>query len=453
LAELGKQMKRKEADDGRRNNIFAGFTYLGQMIDHDLTFDITPLKRCHPFEDRMQNFRTPFLDLEVLYGGGPTVSPFLYNLNSRQGEERFLIGKTREADHQEGRDADLPRNARGIALVGDPRQDENLIIAQLHVHFLKRHNQLVEKLPADAVVPAGGSRFEQARRLLTWTYQYYALNFFIKKLVDRSIFNRLQEKFTVTPFVASSRFRIPIEFSVAAFRFGHSMVRDSYDYNQTHRHAKLYELLTQTGIGGGACPSLKQNWIIALDRFFKVAGYGEPSNDAQQIRPSIARDLFQVQPTIVKLFNVAARERPGVKSHCNIADDPETMLPVRTLWRGARMGLPSGQDVAKALPIPNAITTDKLEEGLRGDLVTKYHFHQDTPLWYYILREAEVFNDGKRLGPVGSWIVASTIFAALKADPNSYLSIHPRWKPTIGLRNEFAQLTSSSEASMADNNI
>src|SRR5215472_2917916 len=174
------------------------------MMDHALTFDITPLKRAHPCEDRIQNFRTPFLDMDFLYGGGPTVSPFLYDQMSIPGEERFLIGKTRNGDGKEGPDDDLPRNPRGIALVGDPRQDENLIVAQIHVYFLKWHNYILTNLvDRVSVGPAGATRFEQARRLLTWTYQKKLAVDFVAAFVDQDVFKRVQDEFIAFPSFGS----------------------------------------------------------------------------------------------------------------------------------------------------------------------------------------------------------------------------------------------------------
>jgi hypothetical protein len=429
LVELGKTMKRKQADDGGNNGTVAFYTYLGQMMDHDLTYDITPLRQAHPCENRIRNYRTPFLDLEVLYGGGPTVSPFLYDQTSGPGKERFLIGKTRTVDGKEGSDDDLPRNPQGIALVGDPRQDENLIVAQLHVFFLTWHNQLLDEFQAgevQSVGPACATTFEQVRRLLTWTYQKLALGF-VSTFVDPTVFSRVQDEFTATPSFENPCFRIPIEFNVAAFRFGHSMVRDFYDYNATHslanhNPATLFELLEQTGMGGGACPRLGDEWIIDMTRFLD-------GQNGQKICPRIARDLFQLQSTTTKLFNVVSGGHAAAKCHCHTLDDPESMLPVKTLLRGARMGLPSGQDVAKALAIP-PVTPSELGHGLSRHLVRKYRFHEDTPLWYYILREAELLGeDGHRLGPVGSRIVAETVLGALRADRNSYLSVYPSWKP------------------------
>src|SRR5438045_1749274 len=136
LVKLGQAMGDKEPpleSESQPDLPTAGYTYLGQFIDHDLSLDLTPLESATPDVEKMVNARTPLLDLDNLYGGGPGVSPFLY-AKGHTDAERFLIGKTRDDPTLA---EDLPRNAEGIALTGDPRQDENLILAHCLVAFLK----------------------------------------------------------------------------------------------------------------------------------------------------------------------------------------------------------------------------------------------------------------------------------------------------------------------------
>jgi hypothetical protein len=426
LEKLGRLM----TDDGEeeRHTIPAGYTYLGQFIDHDLTLDLTPLDRAQPNGDRTRNFRNPFLDLDHLYGGGPSLSPFLYRNDYKdRGKERFLIGHTIRPDGKKGPDDDLPRNPEGIALVGDPRQDENLIIAQLHVAFLKFHNRVMDELEKGAkgevqsAGPARATLFEQARRLVTWHYQYIVLHDFLAALIDPTVYKDLERKPASAATGESGRFCIPIEFSVAAFRFGHSMVRDSYEYNKAHHRddATLDKLLKLTGAGGGAVPALPADWIIEWYRFFYL---GRPThNAAREIDTKIAMGLHNLPSAAVKLFSAPQPSEPPKN---------ELPLPVRTLWRGARAGLPSGQDVAKALCI-QVLTDKEIAKGPHEDILIKYGFHKDTPLWYYILKEAELLGKGRRLGPVGSRIVARVIVGALKADPDSHLSVYPNWTPML----------------------
>ena len=147
LARLGEAMVDKDPlvePESQPELPTAGYTYFGQFIDHDLTLDLTSLNNASEKIEQIQNFRTAFLDLDHLYGGGPNMSPFLYETGNHNAE-RFLIGKTIETPGLKASDDDLPRNFQGIALTGDPRQDENLILAQLHVAFLKLHNLVVDQ--------------------------------------------------------------------------------------------------------------------------------------------------------------------------------------------------------------------------------------------------------------------------------------------------------------------
>ena len=421
LEELGRKMT-DDDDQKERLTVTAGYTYLGQFIDHDLTLDLTPLDRAHPEAELTQNFRTPFLDLDHVFGGGPSLSPFLYHSNQADhGKERFLIGKIRDSIKLE---EDLPRNPEGIALVGDPRQDENVIIAQLHVAFLKFQNLVLHHLEhgkMKSVGPVGATLFEQARRLVTWHYQYIVLNEFLQALIDSTVFEKAERRCSAVASTGVGRFRIPIEFSVAAFRFGHSMVRDSYDYNQRHPDASLGELLDRTGAGTPGNVPLPDDWIIVWDHFFFLGGR-PPRNDAREINSKIAMGLHNLPRATVKLFN--APLPPPNRSQ-------ELPLPVRTLWRGARVGLPSGQDVARALAITPLDSDREIATGSHRDVLIEYGFHEDTPLWYYILKEAEILGKGHSLGPIGSRIVANVLVDALRADPNSYVSISPDWKPVL----------------------
>lgn len=429
LKELGACMK----DDSQAGNgeVDAGATYLGQFIDHDLTLDLTPLADAHPSAEQTRNFRTPFLDLDHVYGGGPNLSPFLYEITHPPGNERFLIGWTKKVETDKKCFAsspdDLPRNVNGIALVSDPRQDENLILAQLHVAFLKIHNHVMDALAncsIQSVGPEGATLFEQTRRLVTWHYQYVVLHDFLANLISADVLASTMKGCRSWGRAQRGRFSIPIEFSVAAFRFGHSMVRDSYTYNDTHRDVKLSQLLKQTGIGGGAVPGLPADWVIKWDNFFGLSGHPTP---ALKIDTTIAAGLHDLQIDTVKLYRVPPCDAPPQLV------SPKNILPVRTLWRGARVGLPSGQDVAEAMCIEKPLMGAEISPGLHEAIITKYGFHKDTPLWYYILKEAESarFGGGLRLGPVGSRLIANVIIGALVTDPNSYLSIDPAWQPIL----------------------
>jgi len=441
LGKLGKLMLDKGLPE--EGAITAGYTYLGQFIDHDLTLDVTPLSLAHRHSQRIRNFRTPYLDLDHVYAGGPNLSPFLYEHHGAPGNERFLIGQT-ENGGSAGTSNDLPRNSRGIALVGDPRQDENLIIAQLHVAFLKFHNRVMDELEklanrkpsaVENAGPVGATRFEQAQRIVTWSYQFMVLHDFLAELLDKDVFERLRQDWTVAPS-APRNFQIPLEFSVAAFRFGHSMVRDDYDITVDHKNVDLLCLLALTGMGNGrvSCElvpaaelfRLPEDWVIEWRRFFIISPIKPQLNPSRKINTTIAEGLHKLPMATVKLFNAPVRKEAHELS------PEESALPVRTLWRGARSGLPSGQDIARAFGVDPLDAESEIAKGTHGEVLRGFGFHQRTPLWYYVLKEAELRGNGNRLGYVGSRIVGETIVAAVRADAHSYLRIRPDWRPLLG---------------------
>ena len=420
-------------DDGTATDVNyppppAGYTYLGQFIDHDLTLDITPLPDAGAVPpEQTTNFRSARLDLDNLYGGGPFLMPFLYRRDWRPASARFAIGCT-SANSYRGKDYsssgdDLPRNLQGIALTADPRQDENLNLAQLHVAFLKFHNLLMdrpEQFNKLAIYREAGSDFDKVRRVVTWHYQWIVRYDYLQQILDEDVFNHLPDKPTAGNDLADE-FGIPVEFSLAAFRFGHSMVRDQYVYNSAHPQASLMDLFLHTAFGGGAVPALPADWVIEWRRFFTKLGDTGLVGHSRKIDTQIAKGLHELPDLEVRS-----------QLRFQALSDPK-QLPVRTLQRGGRVRLASGQEVANALRVAEAqrLKASQIATGPDGEIVHNYHFDEATPLWYYILKEAEVFNDGRRLGTIGSRIVADVILGALQNDPDSYLVVDPSWRPTL----------------------
>jgi Animal haem peroxidase len=207
-----------DPNQGDNPGIPAGYTYFGQFVDHDITFD--PASSLQRWNDpsALHNFRTPRFDLDSVYGEGPDDEPFLYD----EGTDRakMLLGRS----VPEKGEFDLPRNGQGVALIGDPRNDENVIVSQLQVAFLRAHNKLAETVG-----------FEEARRQLRWHYQYVVVNDFLRKIVPTEVISSIQPEGDLLEAPALRFFGeqpyMPVEFSVAAYRFGHSMIRPRYDVN------------------------------------------------------------------------------------------------------------------------------------------------------------------------------------------------------------------------------
>jgi hypothetical protein len=411
LVQLGESMRYTVEREGTLTPR-VGFTYFGQFIGHDLTHDLTPLAGPYLDAERTPNYRSAYLNLEQLYGGGPTSSPHLYE--GEPGAELFKIGETL----REGYRRDLPIETSEV-LIADRRDLDNLILRQLHVVFLKFHNEAVKQLVAKSLTTTGidalnkGTVFERAQRLVRWHYQWIVRHDFLPRILHNSYWHfrsdaRFREKGDV-------RFSISIEFSLAAFRFGHSMVRNAYGLNCRRPRVELTELMEL----GRRPSSISEDLVIEWGRFFDGLSRSGPVASSSYLDTSISWALHAMPPAILRL--------------CIESEDSAqatTNLPVRTLLRGARSKLPSGQEVAcnlleRGLIKPDdSLTPAQLNTAScnkSGTTLRKIGLDGNTPLFYYILKEAELSGAGHNLGPVGSWIVGTVIEGALKADPEGYM--------------------------------
>jgi hypothetical protein len=400
-----------------------GYTYFGQFVGHDLTHDTTPLDGPYSKPKLTPNYRTPYLDLDHIYGGGPQRAPALYQ--GDPGKEIFKLGTTTPTGYLR----DLPVE-NGTVLVGDQedtRNLDNLILRQLHVVFLKFHNEAVKQLSAKSPSIIGieslgaGTVFEQAQRLVRWHYQWIVRHDLLPRILHNSVWHRQPR--TIDPTSGSThRFSIPIEFSLAAFRFGHSMVRNAYGLNCRQKRVVLPELMA---LGHKPSPS-SDDFMIEWGRFFDGLPASGPVASSSFIDTSIASPLHDLSPSTIRLSSKMERSMEPVR------------LPVRTLLRGARARLPSGQEVANALVKRGVI---KQQDCLTGTQLTQDTFNHsgsvlreasleaNTPLFYYLLKEAEINGVGLTLGSIGSYIVAEVILGALRANADSYISVFgPDWK-------------------------
>jgi hypothetical protein len=436
-----------ETSDNPR--IPAGFTYLGQFLDHDLTFDpVSSLERQND-PDGLRNFRTPRLDLDCVYGLGRADQPYLF---SAEDPAKLLVGAG-ESPAEE----DLPRNAEDVALIGDPRNDENIIVSQVQLAFIKLHNQIVtdlrsgrfgEHLWATGDLEDGNFVFREAQRLARWHYQWIIAKEFLPLICGDDLVGSLLEETPVDEAgdalqdgipaedAAAVRRRvrgleyyrpqqipfIPIEWSVAAYRYGHSQIRPDYVLNE-----HLADLRRKNGqkpgidifiedpgdsrnrnnlkrlqhlAGGRKLPPI---WTLDWRLFFKQNATGTPPD-------------ARVEPQKSRLID--SRLAGGLKFLPGV-DDAARILADLNLRRGRAMGLPSGQAVARRMSVR---PLDDRALGLDGE----------APLWFYVLKEAEERADsGQHLGPVGGRIVAEVILGMLREDPFSFLRTDPTWEPVL----------------------
>ncbi|MCB0634712.1 MAG: peroxidase family protein [Saprospiraceae bacterium] len=363
--------------EGDSTTITNGLAIFGQWLAHDMTFEDNSRFQGRPENDFLQNDRTINLDLDCLYG--QKTQTFYYD---HQDTDKLLLGKQfSDANHHW---YDLQRNKQCIAIIPDARNDENFIVSRLQVLFIRFHNRMVDYLRRLSCPP---NIFQMARRQVIWHYHWLIIHEYLHKMMDPEIFRSIMEngcRYYRRPVA------MPLEFSGAVFRVGHSQTRGRNRISDK-LNKQLFEL--------GFFSEMEQyvDWHYLFDFGDNKVQY------ARKIDTKIDRSLHNI---------------PFIHSN----DRREKSLPYRNLKRGEVYGLPSGEDVARRLSFPVIEVEESRKLGFPG-----------TPLWFYILREAEVLgNNGKHLGPVGSLILGECFMTIMQHDDQSYLKLHPRWQPTIG---------------------
>ncbi len=425
--------KRKRTARKRTPSMPSGYLYFGQFIDHDLTRDHRSLAAARGDAEQTINYRTPRLDLDHLFGKNADDFSQLYEDNGS-----LRLGLTRESTLQDGRRIpstldDLRRRVDGSACLVDPRNDENLIVAQIHVLMSKFYNRilaLLRRRPELSAGPVDASLAAQARRLVTWHYQWLILHDFLPRFIRADVLSAVMNR-DLRLFPRRYRPRdypmaIPIEFTGAAYRFGHSMIQPEYGLNLEAGAIPATELIAMTQRGGmisRESPALPASHVIDWDLFFD--GPDAQLNRGQNIDTFIPEVLYGLPPDAAKDFR---RQGP-------------ICLPEVTLLRGSRMGLPSGEELARNFSF----------EPLSADLIpatpSDQSFFEDpafrgrTPLWYYFLREAAVEEMTKpelapepelpiqKLGTLGSRVVAEVFYQLLWADGDSIMHAGRGWAP------------------------
>lgn len=409
IALVAEAMRENNQDSSGDSTIPLAMVFLGQFIDHDITLD--PVSRLDERLDpeAVRNFRTPVLDLDSVYGEGPDVSRHLYDTSKSDSEHllpfRLLVNPA------EG-NFDLPRNHQGTALIGDPRNDENLLLSQLHRAFVGFHNAVVQKIETDTQgnPPANKDLFDQARRIVTLHYLHIVLTEFLphiagQAMIDDVIMNGRKyfkwEQQSDRPF-------IPVEFSAAAYRFGHSLIRERYNLNDNRLGIKLFDLpffgtcpLQDCCVNGPSAEyNLDWNYFVELDDPSKL-------QFCRKVDEKIAPPLFDL---------------PFIHQ----AQDAPKSLPERNMRRARTLKLPSGQSIAAAMGETILSNHDLGLDGIDG-------LGGNAPLWFYILKESGITAEGKHLGPVGGRIVTETLIGMMEVvfksyEPHSSLA---SWVPTF----------------------
>jgi peptidoglycan hydrolase-like protein with peptidoglycan-binding domain len=462
------------------SHIPAGYTYLGQFIDHDLTRDVTknlPLGSPVATPDELEQGRSPALDLDSLYGAGPVANPEFYQADGI----KLKVGKTKASGTGASPDArdldgfDLPRlGSQAVepqdfrkAQIPDQRNDENLAIAQTHLAFVRFHNKVSEQLASRGVPSA--ILFERARELVTKHYQWMLVKDYLPRIVDSAVVN---DVFTSGRLIfepgASGFPTMPLEFSVGAFRLGHSMIREKYEWNAFFGSngiigdfATLFTLFTFSGTSGNLSPGtdpdnplegnferLPTNWIADWPLLFDFVEAGIPElapvtflNLARPIDIRLTDPLKQLPLGSFGARNPSVPPLPPTDKRRNLA--------FRNLVRARMVNLATGQELVSKINeamtaagrSAEAITPLSRQQILGTEFTSLSPQQQDdlanhTPLWFYILREASLNKingrDGTgRLGKVGGRIVAEVFHRAIEASRISFLRDR-EFTPTLG---------------------
>jgi Animal haem peroxidase len=425
----------KDGKDDEESGIPALYTYLGQFIDHDLTFDPASSLQKQDDPDALTDFRTPAFDLDNVYGRGPDDQPYLYD-----GNNRFLLGNPLTGGNPGA--FDLARNnaTPARALIGDPRNDENSIVSQFQGLFLRFHNRTLKDNPT--------SSFEDIQKLVRFHYQYVVLNDFLPRIVRADVLAALKtsghyDKSKLKFFHWKNIPFMPVEFSVAAYRLGHSMVRPGYRLNDAIlRPIFPIPPSVQPGLTEGLTgfKAMIPDWGIDWGRLIDIDTRvydGTPVDNQRRLQFAYRIDTSAVFPLSVLPPAVAANP---------------SSLPLRNLERGWRMGIPSGQQVAAAMGV-TPLDDSKILIGKGVDTpapgenpvpITSIDkvFTKNCPLWTYILAEAmqnqanvkipvkeNVTITTPQLGAVGGRIVAEVFLGLMFGDNHSLLSLDPLWQP------------------------
>ncbi len=390
----------------RTATIPVGMVFFGQFVDHDVTLDAsTSFSSVVDNPGEVPNVRTPTLDLDCIYGLGPEAQPYLFVQGGPFGGVKLLTGADNPG--QGGiRDHDLLRSPNGRAIIGDPRNDENRIISQIQLAIIRFHNHVAQTLHDEAGL-SGHALYEEARRETTWHYQWALVHDFLAAMCGRPLIERIlgcgrQVYCGDVPF-------IPIEFSVAAYRFGHSMIPMKLQVRQGGARFELFDATLGSGFDPLGNPDAVVDWHELLFT---------PEN--RQVERALKLDTKLAGDLLALPF---------------ISPPDENSLATRNLLRGNTFLLPAGEKVAAAIGCPQTQidrVLDKVED-VNGDLG-----REGIPLWLYILAEAEVIGReeangdtlaGEALGPVGATIVAETLIGLLELDDRSWLGANRNWSP------------------------
>lgn len=420
LAKLGAPGGPMEASNAElTSDVPLGMIFFGQFVDHDITFDTQTNFSSINNPQAVENTRTANLDLDCIFGGGPEDEPFLYDKPNGRGLY-LLTGKTNQNQGQAANleKHDLPRTGTETAIIGDPRNDENRVISQFQLAMIRFYNANYDAIKTADPHKTAVEIYEEARRLVTWHYQWIVVNEFLPIMCGSKLVSGILGSGRKFYKPCHGAF-IPVEFSVAAYRFGHSMINQELKLKPSGDVHSIFS----NEFGRGFDKIKNQKQVVEWEALFDFDGNYQRAEKLDTQLAAILLNLPFIDST-----------NPADKS-----------LATRNLRRGQSFLLPSGESVAACMERDDAEINDV--KNLIRNVSQAHNINLDngTPLWFYILAEAEeigrVDNGGSKpgegLGPVGGTIVAETLIGLLELDEESYLGHNRDWAPTLGSNGVF----------------
>ncbi|MGH8235884.1 MAG: peroxidase family protein [Steroidobacteraceae bacterium] len=357
---------------GSTRRIDAGYTYFGQFISHEIVA-ATP----HQGDPPPTRIASPLLDLDSVYGTPDQM-------------QTWLPGGVFATPAPPALPDDLVRNSGGVAHIPEPRNDDNVILAQLHRFWQRFHNLLLQPGLGLAANPV------QARGFVTKVVQLLVVEDFLRQVLEPRVFAsyfRSNERWLTfnTP-------GIPPHFSHAGYRFGHSMVRASYEAFAGGTERNLKDLLRQG--------RLDPKNVIDLKGFFGEPFENNRVQDAMAIDPFVARGMSFIPDPNMTIHIIKA----------NLKAADSVNLPSGKVYVEQLLAGPKGPELQAKFGLAPLGDLGVLSQYIPSELGLTI---DNLPLWPYVLVEAMSTAEGKRLGVLGSLICAEVIAGAIRQAPVS----------------------------------
>ena len=474
MGQLGERMSEKfdwpahgvaGAEAWENPHIPSGYTYLLQLVAHDLVHSSVPMSVIEDSGSGMLNARRSGLRLETIYGGGPMVCPLAYALDDKQDESRTKlrlgsipddpdirqkgcpyrdIARVRpygvNGDDRDPTRYNEPFPARTDPLIADPRNDAHVILSQMTALFHHLHNGILDLLPrqadkvaAESKIEAAHERYLCARGAATLIYRNVVRKELMRLVLHPDVLAAYQKPdcrfLDDTRRNGQAAWSVPWEFSHGAFRFAHAMVRPRYHLNRYTTDASIREVIDTSSAQEPQNTPLRKEWLIAWSNFFCIDG--SKPNLSRRIGPQYSAPLMK-NPDIFP---------PQLEGSGTSGADPLSVgLAYRDLMSSGLAGLwsvgalieeikrkrPELIALSPLLSDPGQRATalkDWLGRHARGKGLTNVadltSLADNPPLSFFILFEAAMDprTQGMRLGVLGSILVAEVVFGALQLDP------------------------------------